>query len=102
MLRDVLAAGAPAAVCSIYDAIPGLVAEAVTLLSLFNDVILREAARERIPVLDLRLICDEARDYSTVSPIEPSQHGGHKIATVISRVAGAHDFTRRQCAVYGK
>jgi hypothetical protein len=102
MLRAVLATGRPAAVCTVYDAIPGLVAEAVTLLSLFNDVIVREAAREKLPVLDLRLICDEARDYSSVSPIEPSQHGGHKIATTIARVAASHDFERRQSVVYGK
>jgi len=102
MLRAVATAGMPAAVCTVYDAIPGLVAEAVTLLSLFNDVILREAARERLPVIDLRLVCDEARDYSTVSPIEPSQHGGHKIAQSISRVAGTHDFKRRECVVCGK
>jgi hypothetical protein len=102
MLRAVLAVGAPAAVCTVYDAIPGLVAEAVTLLSLFNDVILREAARERLPVLDLRLVCDEPRDYSTVSPIEPSQHGGQKIAAAIARVANTHDFRRREWVVYGK
>jgi hypothetical protein len=102
MLRGVVAAGLPTAVCTVYDAIPGLVAEAVTLLSLFNDVILREAARERVPVIDLRLVCDEGRDYSNVSPIEPSQHGGHKIAAAIARLAASHDFARRECVVYGK
>jgi hypothetical protein len=102
MLRAVAAAGRPAAVCTVYDAIPGLVAEAVTLLSLFNDVIVREAARERLPVLDLRLVCDEARDYSSVSPIEPSQQGGQKIAAALARVATSHDFGRRQSVVYGK
>jgi len=102
MLRGVLAAGRPTCVCTVYDAVPGLVSEAVTLLSLFNDVIVREAARQRLPVIDLRLVCDEVRDYSTVSPIEPSQHGGHKIAAAVVRVLTAHDFTRGECVVYGK
>jgi hypothetical protein len=102
MLRGVLAAGRPVVVCTVYDAVPGLVSEAVTLLSLFNDVIVRESARERVPVIDLRLVCDEVRDYSTVSPIEPSQHGGHKIATAVVSVLTAHDFARRESVVYGK
>ena len=76
--------------------------EAVTLLSLFNDVIVREAARERLPVLDLRLVCDEPRDYSAVSPIEPSQHGGNKIATAVAYAVASHDFGRRESVVYGK
>ena len=102
MLRGVLAAGKPTAVCTVYDAVPGLVSEAVTLLSLFNDVIVREAARERLPVLDLRLICDEPRDYSPVSPIEPSVHGGQKIANAIVYAVTGHDFGRRESVVYGK
>jgi hypothetical protein len=102
MLRGVLAAGKPAAVCTVYDAVPGLVSEAVTLLSLFNDVILREAVRERLAVLDLRLICDEPRDYSTVSPIEPSEQGGAKIVQRIVHALTAHDFARRESVVYGK
>ena len=102
MLRGVLAAGVPTAVCTVYDAVPGLVSEAVTLLSLFNDVIVREAARERLPVLDLRLVCDEPRDYSTVSPIEPSAHGGQKIVQAIVYAVTGHDFGRRESVVYGK
>jgi hypothetical protein len=102
MLRVVLAAGIPTAVCTVYDAVPGLVSEAVTLLSLFNDVIVREAAKERLPVLDLRLVCDEPRDYSTVSPIEPSAHGGQKIVQAIGYAVTGHDFGRRESVVYGK
>ena len=102
MLRAVLGAGRPAAVCTVYDAVPGLVSEAVTLLSLFNDVIVREAAREGLAVLDLRLICDEPRDYSTVSPIEPSEQGGHKIVERIVYALTVHDWGRRDSVVYGK
>jgi hypothetical protein len=102
MLQSVLAAGKPTAVCTVYDSIPGLVPEAVTALSVFNDVILREAFRVRLPVLDLRLICDEVRDYSTHSPIEPSQHGGLKIVLGIARLVMAHDFRRGESVVHGK
>lgn len=102
MLRGLLAAGLPAAVCTVYDAVPGLVSEAVTMLSLFNDVIVREAAREALAVLDLRLICDEPRDYSTVSPIEPSEQGGMKLVERMVYVLTAHDWGRRDSVVYGK
>ena len=50
-----------------------------TALAPFNDVILREATAHGLSVLDLRLVCDEPGDYSTVSPIEPSAQGGRKI-----------------------
>jgi hypothetical protein len=102
MLRRVLSAGKPTAVCTVYDAVPGLVSEAVTLLSLFNDVILREAFREGIAALDLRLVCDDPRDYSAVSPIEPSAQGGKKIVGGLVRALTSHDFGRRGSVVYGK
>jgi hypothetical protein len=55
-----------------------------------------------LPVLDLRLICDEARDYSELSPIEPSEIGGAKIAQAIRRILAAHDFARGETVVHGK
>jgi hypothetical protein len=102
MLRALTSLAKPAAVCTVYDAVPGLVSEAVTLLSLFNDVIVREAARERLPVLDLRLVCDEPADYSVVSPIEPSERGGMKIAKRVAYAVTGHNFGRRESIVYGK
>jgi hypothetical protein len=102
MLRAVLAAGKPTAVCTIYDAVPGLPPQAVTGLSIFNDVILLEAFRAGLPVLELRLICDEPRDYSTVSAIEPSKFGGFKIVRGIVRLVHDHDFGRRGSVVYGR
>jgi hypothetical protein len=42
VLERVLRYGKPTAVCTIYDAIPGLDRVEVTGLCLFNDVILRE------------------------------------------------------------
>ena len=101
MLAAVLKAGKPTAVCTVYDAVPNLPAEGAALLSVFNDVILREAARARLPTLDLRLVCTDAADYAAVSPIEPSAAGGMKIARAIARLVTAHDFAGRQCVVYG-
>jgi GDSL-like Lipase/Acylhydrolase family len=101
MLDAVLAVGKPTAVCTVYDAVPGLTAEARTALATFNDVILRDAVRSRLPALDLRLVCDDPGDYSPLSPIEPSAQGGAKIAALVARVVTEHDFARRECVVYG-
>lgn len=86
-LRSVLALEKPTAVCTIYDAIPGLEPEAKTALGLFNEVILRTAFDAGIPVIDLRLVCTQAADYSPISPIEPSVAGGAKIARLIAEIA---------------
>jgi hypothetical protein len=101
VIRALRAVGKPAAVCTIYDSIPTFPLEAMTALSVFNDVILREAFQARLPVVDLRLICDEARDYSPVSPIEPSEIGGAKIVRAIRRLVTGHDFSRGESVVYG-
>jgi hypothetical protein len=101
MLAEVLSRRLPTLVCTIYDAIPGLESDAVAALSLFNDVISREAARAGIPVLDLRLLCTEKTDYSSLSPIEPSHLGGRKIAAALARVVTTPDFSRGGARVYG-
>jgi hypothetical protein len=101
MLDAILAQGKPTAVCTVYDAVPGLTEAARAALGTFNDVIVREAARSRVPVLDLRLVCDESTDYSEVSPIEPSARGGAKIAASVAQLATGHDWARRECVVFG-
>lgn len=73
----------PLAVCTIYEAIPGLTEELQTALCVFNDSIIREALAARLPIIDLRAVCTEAGDYSEISPIEPSGQGGRKIAQAI-------------------
>ena len=83
MLWQALSMQLPLAVCTIYDAVPGLAVESQTALSLFNDTIVREANAAQIPVIDLRLVCTEKEDYSIISPIEPSSQGGQKIATAL-------------------
>ena len=102
MLHEVLQRHYHLTLCSIYDSVPGLHPEAVTALAGFNDVILREAVLHKLPLLDLRVLCDEARDYSDVSPIEPSVIGGEKIVSRIVRILTGHNFHRDGSVIYGK
>lgn len=100
MLRLLCAAGKPAAVCTIYDAIPGLSLAELAALAVFNDVILREAFQAGVPVIDLRLLCDQPGDYSPLSSIEPSLAGGSKISRAIAELATNHDFGSRRTVIY--
>lgn len=84
LLNALVVTNLPLAVCTVYDAkYPGphgrIVAAA---LSLFNDVITREAFRRGLSLVDLRLICDRPEDYA--NSIEPSAAGGNKIAAAIA------------------
>ena len=100
MIRSVLQHGKKAAVCSIYDAVPGLDRMSVAALAFFNDIIFKEAFAAAIPVIDLRKVCNQPSDYSAISPIEPSALGGAKIAQAISLLLQNHDFDTRRSAVY--
>lgn len=100
MLNAIAATEKPVAVCTIYDAIPLLGPAERTALALFNEVILREALLAGIPLIDLRLLCDNEADYSPLSPIEPSVVGGSKIARTIADVATTHDFNEKRNVVY--
>jgi hypothetical protein len=98
MLDTVMERRVPIALCTIYDAHfpdPREQRLIVTGLALFNDVIAREAFSRRLPLIDLRLICNEPDDYA--NPIEPSAKGGEKIAAVIAQVAAGNSiFPRSQ------
>jgi hypothetical protein len=100
MLELVLGLGIPTAVCTVYDAIPGLDRGECAGLCVFNDVILREAFRAGVPVIDLRLTCADVRDYAETSPIEPSVQGGWRVAGAVVRVVTAHDFGSGSSRVY--
>lgn len=96
MIQAVTAAGLPVVACTIYEGSfpdPTLQRLAATALMVFNDAIVREAARARIPLIDLRTVCREPADYA--NPIEPSAIGGAKVARAIARIVQAHDFTMR-------
>ena len=87
-------------ICTVHDSVPEYTERALTALSMFNEVILKEAFRVNAPVIDLRLVCNEASDYSSVSPIEPSKHGAKKITDLIIKVAEEHSFTASNSIVY--
>jgi lysophospholipase L1-like esterase len=98
MLDAVLVRQLPTVVCTIYDghADSGMQQSInETALTIFNDVITREAFRRGLPIIDLRLICNEPADYA--NPIEPSVLGGEKIAAAIAElVASDGSFPRSQ------
>lgn len=101
MLRAVLEHGRPTALCTIYyPRFPDPVVQrlAVTALTVFNDAIQRAAFEVGVPLLDLRLICDEDADYA--NPIEPSSRGGARIADAIVRVVTEYDFSRGRTEVF--
>jgi hypothetical protein len=101
MLDDALARKLPVAVCTIYEARypdPTTRKIAAAGLTIFNDVILREAFSRGLPVIDLRLIFDDDADYA--NDIEPSVKGGAKIAKVIATLVTTHDFRQRRSEIY--
>ncbi len=84
MLDQVLQRRLPVAVCTIYEArFPEPVTRrlAATALTALNDAITREAFARNIDCIDLRILCDNDRDFA--NPIEPSVHSGAKIAKAI-------------------
>ncbi|MBI2485990.1 MAG: SGNH/GDSL hydrolase family protein [Deltaproteobacteria bacterium] len=101
MLTDVISHGLPTTVCTIYyPRFPDAVLQrlAVTALTVFNDCIISEAVSAGIPLLDLRIICNEDTDY--VNPIEPSVTGGEKISRAIAKLVIEHDFNSRRTKVF--
>lgn len=79
MIESILQMNSQVSACTIYNKVPGLSERSLTALAIFNEVILEELAVRNIPVIDLRVICNESTDYSEISPIEPSKNGGEKI-----------------------
>ena len=101
MLRNVLSLVKPTAVCTIYyPRIPEPFTQkiAVAALATFNDVIIRQAFLSGVPLIDLRLVCDDDSDYS--NEIEPSEKGGGKIANAIVRLVSEHNFESRRTEVF--
>ena len=101
MLSALLALKQPLAVCTVYDPhfSDALMQRlTTTALNIFNDCILREAITHGLPVLDLRLICNDAVDYA--NEIEPGVAGGRKIAAGIFNLVQSHDFSSGRTAVY--
>jgi hypothetical protein len=89
LLDALLTRARPLVACTIYegnlDRAQRRAARAA--IAVFDDAIQREARRRDIPVIELRHVCTEPADYA--NPIEPSVHGGAKIAEAIVRAVGA-------------
>lgn len=101
MLDGVLRRRLPTAICTIYyPSFPDPIAQRLTTtaLTIFNDAIIRAAFAHGLPLVDLRLVCDEAEDYA--NPIEPSAKGGAKIAATIARLVSEHDFSRARAETF--
>ena len=71
---------------------------AMSALAVYNDVIMKQAVERSLPIIDLRVLCNEDEDFA--NPIEPSAHGGMKIAETINSVAHQHDIQHNNCLVY--
>ena len=71
---------------------------AMSALAVYNDVIMKQAVERGLPIIDLRVLCNEDADFA--NPIEPSAHGGMKIADMINSVAHEHDIQHNNCLVY--
>ena len=84
MLNRLLETHLSIAVSTIYEPRfpePALRRLAATALTALNDIVTRQAFARQIDLIDLRVICDEDADFANA--IEPSVHGGAKIARAI-------------------
>jgi hypothetical protein len=103
MLDAVAARRLPAALCTIYDGRfpePAYRRIAAAGLTAFNDLIMREAFARGLPLIDLRLVCNDDADFA--NPIEPSVRGGEKIAGAIATLLAEHDFGRSRSEVFAR
>jgi len=76
--------GLPTVVCTLVPARyvkPAQHRVAATALAIFNDRVLRRAFAARLPIVDLRMVCDEDGDYASETLL--SRAGVRKAANVI-------------------
>jgi lysophospholipase L1-like esterase len=102
VLQEVLRAELPTALCTVYN---GHFQERETqdlidtILPVINDVIIEAAVREGLPLIDLgRALCEPDRDYK--NSIEPSAHGGEKIAGAVAEIFTQHEFSSPRAEIY--
>ncbi|WP_237907101.1 hypothetical protein [Azospirillum brasilense] len=89
------------AICTIHDARypdPLRQRPVITGLTIFNNVVTREAFIRGLPLIGLRMICDKAEDYA--NPIEPSVQDGVKIAASIATLTTSHNGSQPRAAVF--
>ncbi|MEO1375750.1 MAG: SGNH/GDSL hydrolase family protein [Cyanobacteria bacterium J06635_10] len=101
LLHKILTLHLPTTICTIYNPnYPDRMYQriGVAALTIFNDVIIRQAFENGIPLIDLRLTCNEAADYA--NPIEPSSVGGEKIVNAIVNAVLEHNFQKRYTQIF--
>ena len=101
LLQKILSFNVPTAISTIYYPNHSTIIErriAIAALATFNDVIIRQAFGAGIPLIDLRLTCNEPQDYA--NPIEPSSIGGEKIANAIMNLVLEHNFSKPYTQVF--
>ena len=116
MLQHALSQQLPLTVCSIYyprfhsqnlervfpdgNGVNGETLQKMAMVALanFNDVIFRQAFQLKVPLIDLRVLCDEEEDFA--NPIEPSAVGGQKIARAIVDMLDSSEGSERKSVVY--
>lgn len=79
--------GLPVIVCTVYNGNfddPQEALAKATALTPFNDVIIRAAWAVKLPLIDLREVCNRPEHYA--NPIEPSTAGSARIAEAILRL----------------
>lgn len=84
LLDAVEGTGKRARICTIYDVwLPDVEQRRIANLALgvLNDVVTREAARRRLPLIDLRVMLTRQEHFANA--IEPSESGGELIADAI-------------------
>lgn len=100
--QEVLGAGLPTTLCTVYNGnFPEKHRQNLvdTILPAINHVIIEVATEEGLPLIDLgRTLGEPDLDYA--NPIEPSAHGGKKIARAIAEVMGSHDFGTSRAGIY--
>lgn len=101
LLKKISSFDLPTIICTIYYPNHSEYLErriAIAALATFNDVIIRQATQAGIPLIDLRLTCNQAQDYA--NPIEPSSIGGEKITNAIMNDVLEHNFQKPYTTVF--
>ena len=101
LLEKIMAIDLPTVVCTIYYPCHFQYIErkmAIAALATFNDVIIKQAFQFGVPLIDLRLTCNQAQDYANA--IEPSAVGGAKIVNAIMNVVLEHNFSKPYTSVF--
>ena len=116
MLQHALSQQLPLTVCSIYyprfhsqnlervfpdsNGVNGETFQQMAMAALanFNDAIFRQVFQLKVPLIDLRVLCDEDEDFA--NPIEPSAVGGQKIARAIVDMLDSSEGSANKTTVY--